>query len=371
MLAATIIMANLPVYATSKLSWSRAAFQSASVCTFSGFPTSWIGVSNIHLSQQWVVIVATAMSLLCAWLVAGWAMSPMAGRARPGPWLAVGVGVMAIATAVATMLAGPPSTGAMLQDLSRLAGSGLRWDEAADLRTLWSSALPLAIVGLFLPYLLLTRSDAGRQFMLRAFAAAAVWFVVSTAIMGTAHAALGGSDVLKAATMSIDGRHLGAARYISDASAVERWIMVALGFVGTLPGGTGGGASPLAVGVLAAAAWSGITGRPVGRVAAVAIVWIALHFTLWLGTLLCLTATLPEVPGDRLAVLATGATSNVGVAVDHVGAVATDGFVLALSMMLGRLLPVIMLAWLVRVWTSEIEAGKRKTPRDRGEASGQ
>jgi hypothetical protein len=51
---------------------------------------------------------------------------------------------------------------------------------------------------------------------------------------------------------------------------------------------------------------------------------------------------------DRLLFIAVSAASNCGLAHDRVGIVGSGMYVLSLTMLLGRILPIVILWWVVR-----------------------
>ena len=64
--------------------------------------------------------------------------------------------------------------------------------------------------------------------------------------------------------------------------------------------------------------------------------------------LLVLLSTEPGMDADRLLFIATSAAANVGLTHDRVGIVGTGMYALTLTMLLGRILPVMILWWAIR-----------------------
>jgi len=68
-----------------------------------------------------------------------------------------------------------------------------------------------------------------------------------------------------------------------------------------------------------------------------------------------LASLAPAVPADRLLVLACGALGNVGISHEPIGITGPSLFLLSAAMLAGRLLPLVMLAWMACV----VECGER------------
>ncbi|MDQ3441428.1 MAG: hypothetical protein M3478_13885 [Planctomycetota bacterium] len=100
---------------------------------------------------------------------------------------------------------------------------------------------------------------------------------------------------------------------------------------------------------------SAMRGEAPGRVFAIAMTWLGLYALLVFVTVLCLLATEPGQPGDRLLFLAVSAVSNVGLAHNPVSIVKEGMFVLSAAMLLGRLVPLAILWWVVAVTREDEE----------------
>ena len=132
--------------------------------------------------------------------------------------------------------------------------------------------------------------------------------------------------------------------YVAELAAPAAAVVLLLPMlVGGAPGGTAGGlkvTTPLA---LFAGVADAVRGRPVPRAFGVAVGWVAVYVTVLLAAWVGLILADPEQRADRLLFLATSALGNVGLSYDSV-AVSTPGyFLLAATMLIGRLLPVALL----------------------------
>jgi trk system potassium uptake protein TrkH len=119
--------------------------------------------------------------------------------------------------------------------------------------------------------------------------------------------------------------------------------------VGAAPGGAGGGLKLTTLAVLGVGLAQVLRGRAPGRVFGIAMAWMAALATIVFATFLLLLGLVPEMPADRLLVLAISATGNVGLSHDAVSVARNGAYVLAGAMLLGRVLPLLVLWWLTRL----------------------
>ena len=202
--------------------------------------------------------------------------------------------------------------------------------------TLWLVLFPAAAVGTLGPVLL--AGDLKQRRL--ATTATAVAFLASLALL----TACAGPS---AAVLSVDARSAGftGTSAVAELPAAGQWALVPVMLLGTAGGGAGGGLKVTTAAALLIGLWRMTRGGTVGRTFAIAGVWLLAFAMLFGVTFLALIATLPQLPADRVAVLAAGCVSNVGLSVDPVTASGADAYVMSAAMLLGRVLPWGVLWW--------------------------
>jgi Trk-type K+ transport system membrane component len=123
--------------------------------------------------------------------------------------------------------------------------------------------------------------------------------------------------------------------------------------VGPVSGGAGGGVKLTSLLAVGAGVRRALRGAVVGRAAGIAAVWLTAYAALVFLTLLMLIAAQPQVPADRLLLLAVSAASNVGLTHEPVAMAGAPLVILSMTMMLGRVLPIAVLWW--QATTSNVE----------------
>jgi trk system potassium uptake protein TrkH len=136
--------------------------------------------------------------------------------------------------------------------------------------------------------------------------------------------------------------------FAADFPRFLQWILVMLMIIGAAPGGAGGGLKVTTVGKLLSGVRETLVGRNPGRLFGIAVVWLTGFGMLVFVSFLLLLWSEPGLDADRLFFIATSAASNCGLAHDRVGIVGTGMYVLTLTMLLGRLLPILILWWVVQ-----------------------
>jgi len=158
--------------------------------------------------------------------------------------------------------------------------------------------------------------------------------------------------VATASVQSINSRTTGLPFPMGEARP-EHWVLMLLMAVGGVSGAAAGGIKLTTLWKILGGVRSAMRGEAPGRVFAIALTWLALYGLLVFVTVLCLLATEPGQPGDRLLFLAVSAVSNVGLAQNPVSIVKEGMFVLSTAMLLGRLVPLVILWWVVSVVRDE------------------
>jgi Trk-type K+ transport system membrane component len=128
-------------------------------------------------------------------------------------------------------------------------------------------------------------------------------------------------------------------------------VLMILGAGG--PGGTGGGLKISTLARIGHAVNEFCLGRPLGRGAAFALAWLASFLLLLLGGFWLLSLTAPHMAADRLLFIVISAVSNVGLSHDSIALTDTPLRILTALMLLGRVVPLLLLAWLAAIHAEE------------------
>jgi trk system potassium uptake protein TrkH len=136
--------------------------------------------------------------------------------------------------------------------------------------------------------------------------------------------------------------------FAADFPRYLQWVLIALMMIGPAPGGAGSGLKVTTIGKLFSGIRDVFAGRNPGRLFGIAIVWLTGFLLLVFVSFLLLLWTDPGLDADRLFFIATSAAANVGLAHDRVGIVGNGMYVLTLTMLLGRILPVGVLWWALK-----------------------
>jgi trk system potassium uptake protein TrkH len=132
---------------------------------------------------------------------------------------------------------------------------------------------------------------------------------------------------------------------IGGMSRTAQWLLIVQMLIGAAPGGAGGGMKVTALFHFARGARRALHRHGGLRVTGIAALWIAFYLGLVFVTLLGLLATLPEMAADRLLFLAASSAGNVGLSHDPVAVEGVAHYVLAASMLIGRVAPLLVLWW--------------------------
>jgi trk system potassium uptake protein TrkH len=126
--------------------------------------------------------------------------------------------------------------------------------------------------------------------------------------------------------------------------ATSWWGILLLMLVGGAPASTAGGLRVTTLWLLVSSAPKLSAGQSVGRSLGIALFFTGLllagAFALFLGLL----ATQPQLPADRLALIAVGALTNTGLSHNPLSFTGLPLYLLGLGMLAGHLLPLIV-AW--------------------------
>ena len=152
--------------------------------------------------------------------------------------------------------------------------------------------------------------------------------------------------IATASVQSINSRTTGLPFPMGEARP-GHWVVMLLMSIGGVSGAAAGGIKLTTIWKVFGGLRSAMRGEAPGRVFAIALTWLGLYGLLVFVTTLCLLATEPGQPGDRLLFLAISAVSNVGLSHNPVSIVKEGMFVLSAAMLLGRLVPLAILWWVV------------------------
>ena len=270
-------------------------------------------------------------------------------------WAAAAVGCAAI-VGVALTDPGRPSVAAVYLAVSAFGNCGLYLGQlpvGGDPRTA-IVLLPLAILGgLGLPVLM----DLGRlrasPHTRRVLAASAVVYLLTVAVLvpmlawratvAETRAAVPAA-VATASRVAINARSAGFPfEFVGELPAAAAVVLIVVMVVGGGPGGTAGGVKVTTVAAVAGGAWAAVRGRPAGRAFGLAVAVLLGYVGLILAAWSAFLLADPEVRPDRALFLAASALGNVGLSHERVSASHGGMITLAVTMLLGRVLPVVLL----------------------------
>jgi hypothetical protein len=329
LLGFTVIL--LDVEPGGRVNVGRAIFTAVDAATLTGLTPAWRGVHDGG-PTGWAVLMLTVAGLIASVVVGGSAFAALAGHDRVPRVQAVVAGMLAFGVMVVAL--GPVQG---MRWVATLAGTGVLAGMSGA--TIWLG-LPVSLVGVLLP---LACGATRRQVR---------WSVIGMAVVfvGSAFVLLVVTgSMVEAVKLAMDGRSAGftASEGVTDLPAPARWAMVPLILTGTSAGGTGAGVGVVTLLVLTTGVTTLLRGGSCGRLLGIAFVWVTTVAVLFGLTFLSLIALLPGMPDDRVAILAAGCVSNVGVSVGPVSAAGGDAYVMSVAMLLGRVLPWGVLWWCV------------------------
>lgn len=175
-------------------------------------------------------------------------------------------------------------------------------------------------------------------------------------IVGTAGLIASGTPWREAGMQSLALRGFGndAAPSLNATPAMP-WVTMVLSLLGTAPGSLAGGLSLLPLVISFRGAVDLLRGRPADPVLGVAIAWMAIYLAAFIGFVIAVAATAPAVATERMLMLVASSLANVGISYEPVGLTGISLFVLSGAMLFGRLLPLVMLAWMACVVERVVE----------------
>ncbi|HEV2293328.1 MAG TPA: hypothetical protein VGR35_05695 [Tepidisphaeraceae bacterium] len=344
----------------NELSVDRAMFTSINAVTLTGFQQT-VAVDEYRWPGKIAALLLTIGGTLTTLVAGGMAVSRVArlGWSDRTIVIVACVAELVVISAGTFALLGRGRDGfeALFLAVSAFGNSGLQLGALpqVDSGRTHLVLMPLALAGgLGIPVLLMLGTMLRRRTPLPAYVrlALALWagsYVVGLVVLMLLSSGGRWRDTLSTASVqAINSRTTGLPFPMADGRPAH-WALMVLMAVGGISGGAAGGIKLTTLWKLFTGTRAALRGETPGPIFGIAITWVGLYFLLALVTLLCLLATEPGQPGDRLLFLVISAVSNVGLAQNPVSIVKGGMFVLSAAMLLGRILPLAILWWVVAV----------------------
>lgn len=219
--------------------------------------------------------------------------------------------------------------------------------------------LPLAVVGgIGLPVIL----DLWQKLVLRnhhisnhtrtAIGMSAAVYVagVGLLLVSTSHEAGWRQALLISSTNAINTRSAGLPfDTIKRSSKPEKYALMTLMAVGACPGGAGGGLKVTTISLLLFGCVSIVRGKPVRRSVGIAGAWFLFYLAVAIVGVMALSAVESKLSADNIFFLVVSSLSNVGLSEDRVALRGVSSGILTVLMIVGRLAPLGVLAWIYHV----------------------
>ncbi len=348
----------------SRMSIDRALFTVVNAATLTGFQLN-LAIDHYNPPGQWMMLLLTIGGTQFALIAGGTAVTRIAKL----PYTDLQIALTSIGAQIAVMLIGlltlahpdQPIVATLLQSCSAFGNSGVWMGDSPDVMAGRTHLvlLPLALLGGFgLPVLMDLFDAALRKRPLSNHTLTVVKLSAMIYLIGVALLFLFRfpSTPVEARTIlassseaAINTRSAGLPiEFAADFPRFLQWILIGLMMIGAAPGSTGAGLKVTTIGKLFTGVRDILTGRNPGRLFGIAVVWLIGFLVLVMVSFLFLLWTDPGLDADRLFFIATSAASNCGLAHDRVGIVGTGMYVLTFTMLLGRVLPIVVLWWVVR-----------------------
>ena len=343
----------------NEMSRQQSLFTAVNAATLTGFQQA-RAVNEYTAAGQGATFGLMLAGLLFSWIVGGAAvvriarlpftLAQLAFTALSLIGLAAGVGAIVGTDAYGAAWPGVYQAVAALANC----GLGLRRPPAGQSWVALALLLPALAGGLGLPVLLealtrIRRSPArtSAHFQAATGWSAGVYLAGAAALLltlGLAGDTGWRAGWILAAREAINARSAGLPfQSAAEWPRATQWVVIALMLIGACPGGAGGGIKVTTLAVAVRGVRDTLAGRTAGRLFGIATVWIATYLSLLLLSLLVLVTTEPQMPADRLLFLAASALGNVGLSHDPVVVSNAGLYTLAVTMLAGRLLPVLVL----------------------------
>jgi trk system potassium uptake protein TrkH len=355
----------------NEMSRQRALFTVVNAGTLTGFEQGQNDVNTYRAGGKAVTLGLIVVGIVFSLTVGGMAVARIAGLAlNDGALVAAAVGSVLAAGligAAAAPLRHLTLLASVFQAISAWGNSGLFLGRLPGLYDGWTHGLllPLAALGgLGLPVLL----EMGRRMRRGAMpvsqhARTAIAWSAGVYLVGSLLLLLGGwfansssptpwaQLLASASAQAFNTRSAGFAFSMATYwPRTVQWIAMGLMIIGGAPGGTAGGLKVTTLAILCGGAARSLRGQPAGRAMGIALTWAGIYLAMISLSLLLLLCTEPQMQADRVLFLAVSAAGNVGLSHDPVTVSDAGLYVLAATMLTGRIAP-----WLVLWWMAEEE----------------
>lgn len=344
----------------NQMSVDRAMFTSVNAVTLTGFQQT-LPLDEYRLPGKIAALLLTIGGTLTTLIAGGMGVSRVARMGCADRSIIVAaVALEGIAILIGAITFSGGSRGvfeSIFLSVSAFGNSGLHLGALPNVMD-WKThvvLVPLSLLGaLGVPTLLCIAHSARRRAALHPYARLVLMLWAMSYMAGViALTCLNGerdgiTAVAAASVQAVNSRTTGFPFPIGEARP-GHWVLMVLMAVGGVSGAAAGGIKLTTLWKLYAGGRAAMRGEAPGRAFAIALTWLALYVVLAFVSLLCLLATEPGQPGDRLLFLVVSAASNAGLAQNAVSIVGPGMFVLSATMLLGRVAPLAILWWGVTV----------------------
>jgi len=152
-----------------------------------------------------------------------------------------------------------------------------------------------------------------------------------------------GQTVRLASAGAIDTRSAGLPLPMESFSRSGHWLLLGLMLLGATPAGTGGGLKVTILPVLLTGVRDVLARRTPPRTFALACVWLVSFGGIFFVAALALLSAQPQLAGDRVLFIAASAVSCVGLSHDPLAVTGSGLYVISLTMLAGRFVPMVIL----------------------------
>jgi trk system potassium uptake protein TrkH len=362
-LGAIVLYLPISMPRGQQLSFDRASFLAFNAATLCGFGST-RGIEEMRVPGRAVMLILTWAGTIFTWTIGGMALCRVLRlRFDDRTILATSVlltSILAVGAAIPLKFAGFDAYSAILTGSGAIANSGLTAGQAplASSASFHLLLMPLAVLGGFGVVAVLEAYDAlfnGRAIS-RHLRIAVVWSA-GVYLIGTLALLLlldpprvgwiNGIDrsLMLASAGAIDARSAGFPLPLEQFPRAGQWVLLMLMVLGALPGGTGGGLKLTTLPLLIEGARDTWAGRNVSRAFVLALLWLMSLLGLIVLVTPILMSTDPQLPGDRVLFMVVSAASTTGLAHDPISITGPGLYILSVTMLVGRCLPLVFVWW--------------------------
>jgi trk system potassium uptake protein TrkH len=373
-----VLRADFVMPTGNALAPDRAVFTSVNAATLTGFQLS-IHPSTFEPPGKAVLFLLTLAGTMFSLVVGGLAVKRILRFDWPDRRIVLAAVILhgaAIALGLLLPTGGERTFfGRVFQSIAALGNSGLYVDippSASELST-HAVLLPLAVVGGLGITVVIELWDAvlhkrplsnhARTVLMMTAALYLIGVVCLTLLQltdldpfgrrrseawGDAAARLLPTLLANASALSLDTRTPGLAILpVYSFPRAMNFFLILLMIVGASPAGTGGGLKTTTLHQLFRAPLAALRGQAVHRVFGIAATWLGVYLLALVAFYMLLITTEPQMAGDRALFVTVSALSNVGLSHDTLSMTRSSLFVVSATMFTGRLVPLLILWWMV------------------------